>query len=122
MAARTRKLGAKGICVDGRVRDLAELRSQGIPIWSKATSTIATGAQAKAWAVGVPVTIGTTVVEPDDVIMLDPESSAAVSIPKHLVSRVLEILPGIVGADEKVMEEVEAGGDVGSAFRKYRGK
>jgi hypothetical protein len=54
--------------------------------------------------------------------MLDPESCAAVCIPKDLVSRVLEILPGIVGADEKVMKEVEEGGDVGSAFRKYRGK
>jgi len=54
--------------------------------------------------------------------MLDPESSAAVCIPSDLVSKVLEILPGIVGADEMVMKEIKEGGDVGSAFKKYRGK
>lgn len=54
--------------------------------------------------------------------MLDPESFGAVCIPADLVSKVLEILPPIVAADEKVLKEVEEGGDVGTAFRKYRSK
>jgi len=64
MSARMAKLGAAAVLVDGRVRDLAELRTMGIPIWSRATSTIATSGQAKAWAVGLPVTVGLTTVEP----------------------------------------------------------
>ena len=64
MAARMAKLGAAAVLVDGRVRDLAELRALGFPVWSRATSTIATSGQAKAWAVGLPVTVGPTTVEP----------------------------------------------------------
>jgi regulator of RNase E activity RraA len=32
MAARMRKLGAKGVLVDGRVRDLETLRGLGVPV------------------------------------------------------------------------------------------
>ena len=52
--------------------------------------------------------------------MLDPESVGAVCIPADLVSKVLEILPQIVVADEKVLKAVEEGEDVGTAFRMYR--
>ena len=54
--------------------------------------------------------------------MLDPESSAAVCIPSDLVNKVLEMLPAIVGADDMVMKEIQDGGDVGSALKKYRRK
>jgi hypothetical protein len=54
--------------------------------------------------------------------MLDPESFGAVCIPADLVSKVLEILPQIVVADEKVLKEVETGETVGAAFKKYRNK
>lgn len=65
MAARMRKLGARAVVVDGRVRDLAELRGlDGMQVWSKGVSTVATGAQAKAWAVGVSVSVGDVGVEP----------------------------------------------------------
>lgn len=64
MAARMAKLGAKAIVVDGRVRDMAEMKERGISIWSRGVSTVAAGAQAKAWAVNVEVQVGETVVEP----------------------------------------------------------
>jgi len=54
--------------------------------------------------------------------MLDPESFGAVCIPADMMNKVLEILPQIVVADEKVLKEVEEGGDVGTAFKKYRNK
>ena len=64
MAARMAKLGAKAIVVDGRVRDVSEMEGRGIPVWSKGVSTVAAGAQAKAWAVNVEVHVGETMVEP----------------------------------------------------------
>lgn len=122
MALRMAKLGARGIVVDGRVRDLDTLRATGIPIYSRSTSTIGAAAEAKAWATQVPIAVGETTVAPGDIVMMDPEARAVVSIPYGLLDRVLELLPGLVKADENVLAEVEAGGEVGEAFRKYRGK
>jgi regulator of RNase E activity RraA len=64
MAARMAKLGAKGILVNGRVRDLSTLRGVGVPVWSSGTSIIGAGAETKAWSTNVPIAVGATTVEP----------------------------------------------------------
>jgi regulator of RNase E activity RraA len=58
MAARMKAMGVKGVVVDGRVRDLSTLRELSVPIWSRGTSIVGAGAEAKAWAVGGEVEIG----------------------------------------------------------------
>ncbi|KAF1813829.1 DlpA domain-containing protein, partial [Eremomyces bilateralis CBS 781.70] len=120
MAARMRKLGAAGALVDGRVRDLGVLGSLGMPVWSKATSSIGMAAEAKAWATDVTVHIGGVDVSPGDLIMLDPEENAAVAIPAGRLDEVLELIPKLVAADEKVMKDVEEGVEVKEAFARHR--
>jgi len=123
MAARMKVLGVKGVLVDGRVRDLGVLRemSKEMPIWSKGTSIIGSGAETKAWCMDVAVQIGQCFVGPGDICMIDGEEIGAVVIPKAALSEVLEMLPKLIAADEKVMEDVLAGGEVRAAFKKYRG-
>lgn len=53
---------------------------------------------------------------------MDPGSNAAVCIPAKLMDQVLELLPKLVSADEKVMKDVENGVSVTEAFKLYRGK
>ncbi|OCK80298.1 RraA-like protein [Lepidopterella palustris CBS 459.81] len=120
MAARMKVLGAKGIVVDGRVRDLVSLGALGMPIWSRATSTVGSGAESRPWAHNVPITIGGVRVEPGDIIILDPAENGVVSIPKSKLDAVLRLLPRMVAADEKVMEDVEKGVEVAEAFRRHR--
>lgn len=79
MAARMSYIGVKAVVVNGRVRDLAELSASGLhvsalqricfqlppssltkhfqrtQVWSKATSTVGTGAEAKAGLRNVPI-------------------------------------------------------------------
>lgn len=52
--------------------------------------------------------------------MIDPSENGIVSIPQTKLDAVLELLPRLVAADEKVMEDVENGVDVGEAFRRHR--
>jgi hypothetical protein len=54
--------------------------------------------------------------------MMDSAERGAVCIPRNLLDRVLEMVPKLVAADEKVVEEVEAGSTVAEAFKKHRGK
>ncbi|KAF2400900.1 RraA-like protein [Trichodelitschia bisporula] len=120
MAARIAARGVRGVLVDGRVRDLGEIRGTGIPVWSKGVSTVGAGAQTKAWAVGCEVQVGETVVRTGDIIMIDPSSHAAVSIPAELLQRVLDMLPRLTAADENVLREVKEGLDVAGAFKRWR--
>jgi len=124
MAARMRTLGARAVIVDGRVRDLSTLRNLAadMPIWSRGTSVIGAAAEAKAWGTNVELLIGHASVMPGDIAVVDEEENGVVVIPKEDLEEVLRVLPRLVEADEKVMAEVMAGGEVGEAFKKYRGK
>ena len=59
VAARIKKLGAAGVVVDGRIRDLQEIRVglEGFPVFSKGTSTVGAGAESKAVQVGGEIEI-----------------------------------------------------------------
>jgi regulator of RNase E activity RraA len=120
MAARMQHLGAEGIVVDGRVRDLVALNQITLPIWSKATSVIGAGAETKFQARNVPVKIGETVVEAGDIIMIDPFENGVVAVPQGKVDELLELLPTLVEADEKVMADVGRGASVEEAFKEHR--
>ncbi|EDN03730.1 predicted protein [Histoplasma mississippiense (nom. inval.)] len=119
MAARMKVLGVKGVVVDGRVRDLAELRSTQLQIWARATSTVGTSAEAKPGARNVPVKIGGVTVSPGDIAFCDPLEGAAV-IPAELLDEVLALVPKLAAADEKVKEDVLSGASVFDSFNKHR--
>ncbi|KAJ9256880.1 hypothetical protein DTO195F2_5705 [Paecilomyces variotii] len=118
MAARMRKIGVKGILVDGRVRDVKQLRELvDIPVWARATSIVATRGECRAHAVNVPIHIGGTRVEQRDIVMLDPEDGCAVCIPKDKLGLVLEMVPKFAVDDETKMQRVMRGMKVEDAIK-----
>jgi regulator of RNase E activity RraA len=121
MAARVKHLGAQGLIVDGRVRDIVALNETQLPVWSKGTSIVGAGAETKFHARNVPVKIGETVVEAGDIVMIDPYENGVVAVPRGKVEELLAILPKLVEADEKVIADVEAGVSVQEAFKRHRG-
>jgi regulator of RNase E activity RraA len=74
MAVRMKVLGAKGVVVDGRVRDLEAVKDLGIPVWAKGTSIVGAGAEAKAWAMNVPIVVDNAVVQPVSSFLLRSNS------------------------------------------------
>lgn len=120
MATRMKYLGAEGLVVDGRVRDLVALADTQLPIWSKGTSIIGAGAETKFHAHNVPIKIGETIVEPGDIVMIDPVENGVVVVPKGKIEDLLEMLPKLVDADEKVITDVRQGISVKDAFQQHR--
>lgn len=120
MAARMKYLGAEGLVVDGRVRDLVALNETQLPIWSKGTSIVGAGAETKFHARNVPVQVGETIVEAGDIVMTDPFENGVVAVPQGKVDELLELLPKLVGADEKVIADVAQGVTVQEAFKRHR--
>ncbi|KAB8299854.1 hypothetical protein EYC80_000100 [Monilinia laxa] len=120
MALRAQIIGAKGIVVSGRVRDLDELEATGIPIWSRGTSVVGAGAESKPHSVQAPLIIDGTAVHPGDLAFCDPKNGVVI-IPRAKVADVISILPSLVAADDRVKEEVKKGMSVQEAFKKHRG-
>jgi regulator of RNase E activity RraA len=67
----------------------------------------------------VPLNLEGTLVHPGDLIFLD-STNGAVVIPKEKVDAVIELLPKLVAADDRVKEDVEQGMSVQEAFKKHR--
>jgi regulator of RNase E activity RraA len=60
------------------------------------------------------------VVEAGDIIMIDPFENGVVAVPQGKVEELLELLPKLVEADEKVTTDVGQGVSVQEAFSRYR--
>ncbi|KAH8428313.1 RraA family protein [Aspergillus melleus] len=121
MAVRMKALGVQGVVVNGRIRDLEEMRGCGISVWAHGTSTVGTAAEAKPGARNVPVNLGGVVVCPGDIIFCDP-LEGVVAIPRDLLDPVLELMPKLVAMDDRVKEAVVQGSSVFEAFQKFRTK
>jgi 4-hydroxy-4-methyl-2-oxoglutarate aldolase len=78
LATQALTAGAAGVLVNAAVRDSFDLARLPMPIWTRWRR--ATGATKKIRGhVNVPVTIGGTVIEPGDVLVLDDDGATAVA-------------------------------------------
>ncbi len=91
--------GVRGLVTTGGVRDVAELRAMGFPVWSAAVNAQGT-VKATPGAVNVPVTVGGTVVRAGDVILADDDG--VLCVPRRGVRAAL------AAADARAAKEAES--------------
>lgn len=70
--------GVRGLVTTTGVRDVAELRAMGFPVWSAAVSAQGS-VKASPGAVNVPVVLGGEVVHPGDAVLADDDGAVVVT-------------------------------------------
>jgi 4-hydroxy-4-methyl-2-oxoglutarate aldolase len=101
--------GVRGLVIEAGVRDVAELRAMGFPVWSAAVSAQGT-VKETAGAVNVPVSVGGQIVRPGDAIIADDDG--VVCVPRGDVRAALAAAQARVAKEEQVRQAL-AGGQLG---------
>jgi 4-hydroxy-4-methyl-2-oxoglutarate aldolase len=106
LATQAKVHGAAGILIDASVRDVAELRELGLPIWARYIR--ARGAtKTKVGAINGPVTVGGAVINPGDIVVLDEDG--AVVVARERVADALEASRARAEREAALRLKLEAG-------------
>lgn len=109
--------GLVGAVTDGLTRDVAGIAAAGFPVYATGTSPLDSAGRQDFAAVGVPVTIGGIAIATGDWIVADDLGVAR--IPAEHVPRVVELGTVKMAGESTVRQELAAGEDLGTVFRRH---
>ena len=101
--------GVRGLIIDAGVRDTAELREMGFPVWSRHVSAQGT-VKATAGAVNIPVVVGGQTIRPGAAILADDDG--VMTLPARDLPRAIEASKARE-AKEQATREALASGELG---------
>ncbi|KAL2113916.1 hypothetical protein VUR80DRAFT_1769 [Thermomyces stellatus] len=119
MSTRAKYLGAQGVVVDGRVRDVSEHNEMGFPVFSRSTSILGSNTFTRASRINVPLQFkGDLWVNPEDIIVADADG--VVVTPPSLVEQVVALCEERAAIDEKTFEGLRKGEAMGPLIKRLR--
>lgn len=117
MATRALHLGAAGAILNGYVRDTAEIRKLGFPVFSHGSYAQDQGVRGKVLDYRVPLTIGNVRITPGDLIFADEEG--VLVIPRAAEAEAIERALQKVATENQVADAIRNGMSTVEAFETF---
>ncbi|KAF5637919.1 ribonuclease e inhibitor rraa dimethylmenaquinone methyltransferase [Fusarium sp. NRRL 52700] len=119
MTTRAKYLGAEGVVVNGRVRDINEHKEFNFPVFSRGQSILGSSTFTRASEINVPIKAGGDLwVNPGDILVGD--FHGVVSVPPSLIEQVVALCQERAEIDEKMFAELRNGAAMGDLVRTIR--
>jgi len=100
------KLGLAGMIVDGCIRDAAEIRASGFPIFAAGINPNGPMKEGPG-EVNYPISCGGQMVHPGDIIVADDDG--VVVVPRNHAAGIADKVKTVIAREEKRLAEIEAG-------------
>ncbi|MCJ7873367.1 RraA family protein [Phaeobacter sp. J2-8] len=117
MSTRALHLGAAGAILNGYVRDTAEIRKLGFPVFSQGSYAQDQGVRGKVLDYRVPLTIGNVRITPGDLIFADEEG--VLVIPRAAETEAIERALQKVATENQVADAIRNGMSTVEAFETF---
>lgn len=105
IALELKQLGFLAVVTDGFVRDTAEIRALGLPIWCRGATPIAS-AKLNPGVIGSPVKIGDALIRPGDLVIADDDG--VVVWPEEAVEPLLVKAQNRLQSDQERLRRIQA--------------
>jgi 4-hydroxy-4-methyl-2-oxoglutarate aldolase len=100
------KLGLAGMIVDGCIRDAAEIRASGFPIFTAGINPNGPMKEGPG-EVNYPISCGGQMVHPGDIIVADDDG--VVVVPRNHAAGIADKVKAVIAREENRLAEIEAG-------------
>ncbi len=100
------KVGLRGMVIDGSVRDAAEIRELGFPLFAKGINPNGPEKEGPG-EINFPISCGGRIVNPGDILVGDDDG--VVVVPREAGAKVLKEVQGVIDREAKRVKEIEAG-------------
>jgi regulator of RNase E activity RraA len=117
MATAAKARGMAGVLVDGGVRDLAEIRALGLPVYARSVIPSSTVSRYASVANGIPVECGGISVRPGDIIVAGEDG--VVRVPQDRASEVLKRSQEIDAREIKMVPHIKQQRSLGKVIEMF---
>ncbi|RSM02954.1 hypothetical protein CDV31_010695 [Fusarium ambrosium] len=119
MSTRAKFLGAEGVVIDGRMRDINEHKEMKFPVFARGHSILGSNTFTRASLVNVPLQFKDELwINPGDILVGDADG--VVVVPPTLAERVAELCQARAEVDEKMFTELRKGAAMGELIKTIR--
>jgi len=115
-----KQAGIVGMILDGSPRDLAGLRSVGLPIWSKRPATRLMSSLWELSGFNVPIELGGVQTHPGDFVVADEDG--AVIVPQEVLEQTAELAHFVAEIEEELEKATKGGASLDEVAAIYARK